>query len=78
MRFIAVVAVLCLATLGGSRILLYNTEDTASLSVDCIYVLDKVDGEHGGSSAGQIPYCRRPNISDNAVRMTDTCENSGL
>jgi hypothetical protein len=48
----AVVAVFCLATVGDSRILLYNTEDTTSLSADCIYVLDKVDGDHGGSTGG--------------------------
>lgn len=73
-----IVIILCFASCIDSRILLYNLANTTLSSAenfDCIYVLDTVDGNHGGSSAGKIPYCRRPDENQNT---TEECENGGV
>jgi hypothetical protein len=75
----AFVSLLCLAILCDGRILLYDTEIMMSSAekLDCIYVLDNVNSENGGSSVGKVPYCRRPNITETLTRITDKCENGG-
>ena len=59
-----------------SRILLYNTENVTSSSekFDCIYVLDLVGSEYGGSSAGKVPYCRRPDITEDRLQDINQCK----
>jgi hypothetical protein len=70
---------LCLVILCNGRILLYDTKNITSSSekFDCIYVLDTVGSDHGGSSAGKVPYCRRPNMNNDHARVTNKCENGG-
>ena len=74
----AFVSFLYLAILCDGRILLYDTENITSSSEksDCIYVLD-IDSNYGGSSVGKVPYCRRPNITDDHAAATNKCENGG-
>lgn len=50
---------------------------STSEKFDCVYLLDKVDNEDGGSSAGKVPYCRRSNTTEHSVLKTDKCENGG-
>jgi hypothetical protein len=61
------------------RVLLYDTENTASSSdrSDCIYVLDTVDGNHDESITGKVPYCRRTNSAAILRRDSNKCENGG-
>jgi hypothetical protein len=77
----AFVSLLCLslAILCDGRVLLYDTEIMTSSSekADCIYVLDNVNSDYGGSSAGKVPYCRRPNITGSLKRAQNKCENEG-
>ncbi len=83
MLFIIVVSILGLIISCNSRILIYNTENiilSSSLSerFDCIYVLDNVDGNHGGSSAGKVPYCRRlTTITEGPQIIANKCQNGG-
>lgn len=80
MRFLTTVTLFCLSTWVDSRILLYNLENTTLSSpenFDCIYLSDDVDGGHGGSSGGKIPYCQRPDSSDDAASAIDQCKNGG-
>ncbi len=75
----ALASLVCLAILCDGRVLLYDTEFHMSSpeKFDCIYVLDNVNSDYGGSSAGKVPYCRRPNINKTLIRITDKCENGG-
>ena len=61
-----------------SRIILYDYEIMPSPEkFDCIYVLDDQDSIYGGSTAGKIPYCRRPDLSENPLRAIDGCRYQG-
>jgi hypothetical protein len=73
------ITIICLLVLCDGRILLYDTENLkpALGRFDCIYVRDQVSSDHGGSSAGKIPYCRRPNVKKGFQRSIDKCENGG-
>jgi hypothetical protein len=75
----AFVSLLCLAILCDGRILLYDTEIIMSSTekFDCAYVIDNVNSDHGGSSAGKVPYCRRLNITETLTRARNKCENRG-
>jgi hypothetical protein len=75
----AFVSLLSLAILCDGRILLYDTEMMMSSpeKIDCIYVLDNVNCDYGGSSAGKIPYCPRPNITRTLKRVQNKCSNGG-
>jgi hypothetical protein len=43
----------------------------------CIYVLDSVNSDYGGSSAGKVPYCIRPNNITIRAGTRNECENGG-
>jgi hypothetical protein len=78
MLSVVVISIIGLVVSCNSRILLYNTENiTSSERFDCIYVLDNVDGDHGGSSAGKVPYCRRLNTAEDPQITTNECQNGG-
>jgi hypothetical protein len=44
---------------------------------DCIYILDNVNSDYGGSSAGRVPYCRRSNNVTTRERNRNECKNGG-
>jgi hypothetical protein len=79
MLSLAIVSVLCFPILCDGRILLYDTENIAvsAEKFDCIYIIDIVHPSRGGVSAGKVPYCRRPNITEDLARPTNKCENEG-
>ena len=76
----AFISVFCLLTLCNGRILLYDTENIPTLSekIDCIYVLDTLDGNHEEGIIAKVPYCLRWNITGSLRRDADECENGGV
>lgn len=75
----AIILLVDFFVLCNGRILVYDTEIFMSLSerVDCIYVPDSVSDDHGGSSAGKVPYCLRPDIIENLIKVENECYNEG-
>ncbi|UJR18731.1 hypothetical protein I4U23_005638 [Adineta vaga] len=56
-----------------------DIKDNISLpeNFDCIYIRDNVNSKYGESSAGIIPYCRRPDTTENVMINLRKCENDG-
>ena len=79
MLLILIVCLLCFIVLCNGRVLLYNTINikTSSEKFDCVYVRDPVELDRGGNHAGKVPYCRRPDIGDDFIKVTNNCENGG-
>ncbi|UJR17992.1 hypothetical protein I4U23_004893 [Adineta vaga] len=60
----------------SSQNYLYDTENSAtSEQFDCIYVIDEIDIQYGDSTAGRVPYCRRPDKIESFEMPNNKCGN---
>ena len=75
----ASILLFCLPTLYNARVLLYDTEYNmlSPEKANCLYIPDNVNSDYGGSSAGKVPYCRRPDVITTLVRTRNECQNGG-